>query len=243
VKIATFYSHLNGWEWIKVHRPGLWEEIESIIVGIDASKYRTKISKEKTMKGKKLYSPVELNARLKTSIQGRTPMSCLLVHQVNREGIGAVSDYDGPKTVLRDILEDTIPEKFFLESESLDRWHYLKGAKKEPRVSKSGHAYTFSEGAVAFPDSLDKPGRTILTAEGGSGPSRFRHVIECPHTGLLRRLTLLFIAGRLHFYDVQGKRASGNSGGPSVLIAYGDSAAISLAKCGIPGSFAKGWKI
>lgn len=69
MKIATFYSHLNGWEWIQVHRPGLWEEIESIISGIDASKYKTKISKEKTMKGKALYSPVELNARLKKDLE------------------------------------------------------------------------------------------------------------------------------------------------------------------------------
>ena len=29
-----------------------------------------------------------------------------------------------------------------------------------------------------FPDPLDKPSRTIITGEGGSSPSRFKHVIE-----------------------------------------------------------------
>ena len=45
----------------------------------------------------------------------------------------------------------------------------------------------YTEGAMAFPDSLDKPSRTILTGEGGTTPSRFKHVIEAPN-GRLRRL-------------------------------------------------------
>ena len=39
---------------------------------------------------------------------------------------------------------------------------------------------------MAFPDSLDKPSRTILTGEGGRGASRFKHVIEV--NGRYRRL-------------------------------------------------------
>ena len=38
-----------------------------------------------------------------------------------------------------------------------------------------------------FPDSIDKPARTIITSEGGKGPDRCRHVIE-DQTGRLRRL-------------------------------------------------------
>jgi DNA (cytosine-5)-methyltransferase 1 len=30
---------------------------------------------------------------------------------------------------------------------------------------------------MSFPDSLDKPSRTIITGEGGKSPSRFKHVI------------------------------------------------------------------
>lgn len=31
---------------------------------------------------------------------------------------------------------------------------------------------------MAFPDLLDRPSRTILTGEGGSTPSRFKHIIK-----------------------------------------------------------------
>ena len=31
---------------------------------------------------------------------------------------------------------------------------------------------------MSFPDSLTKPSRTILTGEGGSSPSRFKHIIK-----------------------------------------------------------------
>lgn len=63
MKIARSHSHLNGHEWLLVHHRGIWEEIEGIVARIDASKYRTKVSEEKTMQGKLLYSPVGLNRR------------------------------------------------------------------------------------------------------------------------------------------------------------------------------------
>jgi hypothetical protein len=48
---------------------------------------------------------------------------------------------------------------------------------------------------------------------------------------------LLFLAGRLNFYTVEGHRAEANAGGPSVLIAYGEANANCLRSCGIPGAF------
>lgn len=48
-----------------VHKPQLWKEIQSIIADVDAEACRTKISKEKTMKGKVLYSPIEINSHMK----------------------------------------------------------------------------------------------------------------------------------------------------------------------------------
>jgi len=45
----------------------------------------------------------------------------------------------------------------------------------------------YAEGPVAFPDPLDKPSRTILTSEGGSSPSRMKHVVR-GGSGRLRRL-------------------------------------------------------
>lgn len=88
--------------------------------------------------------------------------------------------YDGTVQTLGNILvdEDFVPEDFFISDEDLPRWQYEKGAKKINRVSKAGYEYVFSEGGMAFPDYLDKPSRTMITGEGGTAPSRFKHVVQ-----------------------------------------------------------------
>lgn len=63
MKLAKFYSHLNGHEWLLVHHPEIWREIRRIVGGIKASHFKTKISKEEGMVGRRLYSPKALNAR------------------------------------------------------------------------------------------------------------------------------------------------------------------------------------
>ena len=69
------------------------------------------------------------------------------------------------------------------------KWQYLKGAKREPRKQgTNGHTYHYSEGAMVFPDPLDRPSRTVITGEGGRTPSRFKHVIHRRGHGY-RRLT------------------------------------------------------
>jgi hypothetical protein len=65
MKIAETYSHLNGLEFLLVHKRTLWQEIQSVISAVDATKCRTKVSKEKTMRGKLLFSPIEMNAAFK----------------------------------------------------------------------------------------------------------------------------------------------------------------------------------
>jgi DNA (cytosine-5)-methyltransferase 1 len=39
---------------------------------------------------------------------------------------------------------------------------------------------------MVFPDPIDRPSRTLLTGEGGSSPSRFKHVVT--QDGVNRRL-------------------------------------------------------
>ena len=68
MKIVEKYSHLNGLEFLLVHKPELWQEIESVIHSIDAEKCKTKISKEKTKSGKLLYSPIDMNAVFKEKL-------------------------------------------------------------------------------------------------------------------------------------------------------------------------------
>ena len=99
--------------------------------------------------------------------------------------------FDGPWKTLGDILQpqNEVDPSFFIPDSQLKTWKYLKGAKSEPRIHRgSGTEYRYAEGAIAFPDPLDRPSRTILTGEGGPSPSRFKHVIEAPD-GRLRRLT------------------------------------------------------
>jgi len=61
MKIAQRYSHLNGEEYLIVHHRKLYKEIVKVIENINAADYRTKESKEKTMPGEMLYSPIDLN--------------------------------------------------------------------------------------------------------------------------------------------------------------------------------------
>lgn len=97
--------------------------------------------------------------------------------------------YDGTRMTLGGILVDEsfVPEEFFISEDELPKWIYEKGAKKIERVSKEGYRYTFSEGGMAFPDALNRPSRTIITGEGGSAASRFKHVVQTP-SGRYRRL-------------------------------------------------------
>jgi hypothetical protein len=65
MEIVEKYSHLNGLEFLLVHKPDLWNEIEEVIHSIDAEACKTKISKEKTKEGLLLYSPVDMNDAFK----------------------------------------------------------------------------------------------------------------------------------------------------------------------------------
>lgn len=71
MRIIHIHSHLNGLEFLLVHKPDLWSEIESVITTLDAVACRTKISKEKRTKDKVLYSPVSMNEAMKTSFMLR----------------------------------------------------------------------------------------------------------------------------------------------------------------------------
>ena len=104
--------------------------------------------------------------------------------------LDTVSAYEGPYLTLGDILVDemTVPNEFFISEEDLPKWQYQKGSKSLKRIDKStGYEYNYSEGAMAFPDYLDRASRTIITGEGGAGPSRFKHVIKT-ESGRYRRL-------------------------------------------------------
>lgn len=71
MRIAAEYSHLNGKEFLLVHKPHLLQEIQAIITTIDADQFKTKISKERRMIGRELYSPVALNEQMRGAFRDR----------------------------------------------------------------------------------------------------------------------------------------------------------------------------
>ena len=103
--------------------------------------------------------------------------------------IRCVADYDSKHETLGDVLVDSndVPESYYVDDDAVERWRWFKSSKSFPRVSADGHEYTYSEGAMAFPDDLSKPARTILTGEGGKSASRMKHII-IDDTGRYRRL-------------------------------------------------------
>lgn len=89
---------------------------------------------------------------------------------------------------LRQIRDDSESlEEFYLKTEQEEKFRVLKDSKKVPRTRPDGEIYYYSEGSMAFPDTLDLPGRTMLTSEGSI--NRSTHVIEDLHTGKLRFIT------------------------------------------------------
>ena len=101
-------------------------------------------------------------------------------------------EYDGNRTILKDVLVNgIISAEFFVDESQIDKWKQQKGGKSIERLSSNGFVYRYSEGGMNFPDDIEKPSRTIITGEGGKTPSRFKHVIKDPRSGQLRRLTPL----------------------------------------------------
>ncbi len=109
---------------------------------------------------------------------------CMLGDHIYTEDLEA--DYDSEFTLLKDIIESDINEEFYLD-EDLSKWKYMKGPKRIERKHRDGYKYTFSEGGIAFPDPIDRPGRTMLTSEATR--NRSSHVIMDPETERLRLIT------------------------------------------------------
>lgn len=123
--------------------------------------------------------------------KGRSPFQNAGILMEGTVFTGTVEpDHSGVQARLGDHLQPdaSVPASFFIPRRELPKWRYLKGSKSESRSASNGHLYTYSEGAMVFPDPLDRPSRTIITGEGGRSPSRFKHVV-CQDGKHYRRLT------------------------------------------------------
>lgn len=69
MRIVETYSHLNGLEYLLVHKKKIWKEICQVIESVDGEACKTKVSKEQRMKGRMLYSPKAMNTALKKGFE------------------------------------------------------------------------------------------------------------------------------------------------------------------------------
>lgn len=123
--------------------------------------------------------------------------------------------FRGKQRTLRSVLDKKpVPAEYYVDASDLKQWKALKGAKSILRVNKkTGFEYKYTEGGMAFPDDLDAPSRTIVTGEGGSTPSRFKHIIQQPD-GRYRRLT------PTELERLNGFRAGWTKGAPDARRAF-----------------------
>lgn len=71
MRIVQTYSHLNGLEYLLVHNKALWKQVQEVVQTVDANVCRTKVSKEKTMRGELLYAPIEMNKAFSRLLNAR----------------------------------------------------------------------------------------------------------------------------------------------------------------------------
>ena len=98
---------------------------------------------------------------------------CMVNGNVNTYKVEPVDCESG--ITLGEILESEFDDKYIISAEKLEKWKYMKGSKKLERKKPNGETYCYSEGAIAFPDHLDQPARTMLTSEGTT--NRSSHII------------------------------------------------------------------
>ena len=125
---------------------------------------------------------------------------------------------DEKPLTIKDIMvtPDDVPEEFYIPKEQIERWKYYKGAKHELRTRKDGGQYFYAEGGMDFPDSIDKPSRTIITSEGGKSPDRCRHVIQ-DQSGRLRRLVPIELE-RLNMFPADHTKLEGVDNGKRAFL-------------------------
>ena len=84
-------------------------------------------------------------------------------------------DYKWEYLYLKDIIQENVDAKYKIKQD-MKKWTYLKWAKDIIRKQWTPQEYHFREWAIAFPDPLDRPARTMLTSEWSL--NRSTHVVQ-----------------------------------------------------------------
>lgn len=97
MRIAGIYSFKKGREVIEADFAAELREIKDAIAGVDATKHKTKVSREKTMPGRMLYKPGSLNKAFKREFGERGWSNHKIAAEYPTEFY--TPDYERPETV------------------------------------------------------------------------------------------------------------------------------------------------
>ena len=115
MRVAQKYSHLNGEEYLLVHKKPLYKEILAAIDSIDASRHKTKVSEEQRRQGEMVYSPGALNKAFATYFEARHWKS-----QIRKFYVAPKPDHDLVKKLEEMPFEDQKP---FLTGQNLPLYY------------------------------------------------------------------------------------------------------------------------
>lgn len=136
MKIVEQYSHLNGYEFLKVHNENLIKDVLDTVAAVDAEACKTKVSKEKTMRGKKLYNPDDLNKVFARELNTRG-------WEERRHHYCAVTD--------RVLLNDIVGMEYAKQKEYLEKHgHVVNKSYKQVDFVKQKAAIEVQFGKYAF---------------------------------------------------------------------------------------------
>ena len=111
----------------------------------------------------------------------------MLENKVQTAKVFADTNLQKKGITLSDIMVEKADKEYFLTPELYKKFEYMKGSKREERTTTTGFKYFFTEGAIPFPDILNRPARTMLTSEASN--NRSTHIVKDKATGNLRKLT------------------------------------------------------
>ncbi|WP_201013604.1 DNA cytosine methyltransferase [Candidatus Methanomethylophilus sp. 1R26] len=95
--------------------------------------------------------------------------------------------YEECRLPLGKLLDSGVSDKYYIAEDDLQKWEYMKGAKKIDRKHSNGKHYLYTEGAIPYPDILGRAARTMLTSEGTK--NRSSHVVLDEKTQRYRMIT------------------------------------------------------
>jgi hypothetical protein len=72
-------------EYLLVHKKNLWQEVQDVIVAVDAETCRTKVSEEIRMRGELKFSPIEMNKRFSELLREKAWKESRISYWVTRD--------------------------------------------------------------------------------------------------------------------------------------------------------------